>query len=355
MNRPPRLDGSTAAGIAGALAALACSLALAQPVPQPAPQPVPQLTPPAQRLSDEAIDADQQRFADLQQRIRAHNAQGRRLGDYHLAKAQCWLDAGFHEYSRNDRGEFPQAALAQSHELLNAMAAGTAPLPMTTPLVAGALRIRPDLWSRAQALATRAGASCAAAKAACAEVELVHAGHEQAQLGWRHARPYVQIAEDLLADGEHAAQSCIAAAAPQLAVRPQEELLLTLPIVFAFDRHDAAAIRPASSAQLDALLARLRAERWHIVELSLDGHADRLNRSRDAGYNEQLSQRRVHTVRERLLALGADAAAVTTHAWGDTQPLEACRAADLHGAALQECLLPNRRVDLRLRAQRAAR
>jgi OOP family OmpA-OmpF porin len=42
------------------------------------------------------------------------------------------------------------------------------------------------------------GWPCAQAKTACGEVELVHAGHEQAQLGWRHAKPYVQIAEDLI-------------------------------------------------------------------------------------------------------------------------------------------------------------
>jgi hypothetical protein len=37
----------------------------------------------------------------------------------------------------------------------------------------------------------------------------VHAGNENKQQGWRHANPYVQIAEDLLATADSDAQACI--------------------------------------------------------------------------------------------------------------------------------------------------
>ncbi|MFT3818483.1 MAG: hypothetical protein QM750_12745 [Rubrivivax sp.] len=177
----------------------ACGVAAAQ---------TPTLAPPAARIGDATISADQRGYEAMQARIKALNDAGLPLRDPHLAKAQCWLDASFHEYTRNDRGPWPQAALDQAGRLVDALAARQVP-PAETLLIAGAERIRPDLWARAAGLRSHAGWSCARAKAACGEVELVHAGHEQAQLGWRHARPYVQIAEDLIADAEALARACV--------------------------------------------------------------------------------------------------------------------------------------------------
>ena len=166
------------------------------------------LTPARERISDRAIQADHQAYERMQGRIRALNEGGRPLRDYHLAKAQCWLDVSFHEYTRNDRSAFPQAALSESERLVVAMEQRTSPLPADTPLVNDSPRLRPDLWARADALGRHPAAACAAHKRACAEVELVHAGNEHQQQQWRHARPYVQIAEDLLADGEALAAAC---------------------------------------------------------------------------------------------------------------------------------------------------
>ncbi|MCE2909429.1 MAG: hypothetical protein LW712_11355, partial [Burkholderiaceae bacterium] len=171
-------------------------------LPQPALAQSTQLNPPAARISDRAIQADHRAYEALQGRIKGLNDRGRPVRDYHLAKAQCWLDVSFHEYTRNDRGAFPQAALTESEKLIVGMEQGAAPLPMDTPLVAGAARLRPDLWARAEVLRGHAGWQCAQAKAACAEVELVHAGNEINQQQWRHAKPYVQIAEDLLGEAQ---------------------------------------------------------------------------------------------------------------------------------------------------------
>ena len=168
------------------------------------------LTPPAARISDNAIHADYKTFEQAQARIQALNAQGRPLRDYHLAKAQCWLDVSFHEYTRNDRSAFPQEALAQSLLLVQGIEQKAAVLPMDTPLVNGAERLRPDLWSAAESLKSHAGFQCVAQRVACAEVELVHAGNEFRQQGWRHANPYVQIAEDRLAQAREQAAACVA-------------------------------------------------------------------------------------------------------------------------------------------------
>ena len=74
-----------------------------------------QLVPPSERISDAAIQTDHDTYLRIQQRIKALNDGGRRVADYHLSKAQCWLDVSFHEYTRNDRGPFPQAALAENY------------------------------------------------------------------------------------------------------------------------------------------------------------------------------------------------------------------------------------------------
>ena len=85
------------------------------------------LKPEAQRITDEAIDTDLGTYEATQGRIKALNDTGRPIRDYHLSKAQCWLDVSFHEYTRNDRSDFPQAALDESvAELQIAVKAGTA-------------------------------------------------------------------------------------------------------------------------------------------------------------------------------------------------------------------------------------
>jgi outer membrane protein OmpA-like peptidoglycan-associated protein len=315
------------------------------------------LAPEKARISDPVIQADYDGYLALQERIKKLNDGGRRVADYHLSKAQCWLDVSFHEYTRNDRGPFPQAALTESEKLVVAMERGVAPLPDDTPLVGEAVMLRPDLWARARALRGEGGFECAAQKTACAEVELVHAGNEHAQQQWRHAKPYVQKAEDLIAQASSEAASCRDAAA-RAAVVPAavpatvaaRQLWFGAEVVFAFDRSGVADIRPASRAQLEALAERLKREGLVVESIDLVGHADRLNRTGNAAYNQALSEKRVATVRDELVRLGVDPARISTSARGDGTPVVDCSGRGLSGAALQECLLPNRRVDVQVRA-----
>lgn len=351
------------------LAAMVLLLALpagAQPVP-PAP---------AARLDDAAIVADHRGYQALQRRIRALNEAGVAVADPHLAKAQCWLDVSFHEYTRNDRGPFAQQALAQGDMLVKALEARTQPAG-DTPLVAGAERLRPDLWQRARALQRHPGGRCAGALAACAEVELVHAGHEQAQLGWRHAKPYVQMAEDRLAQAEAAAAQCtvVAPAARPVAPMPAPAVAAVVPaprpapppvaaapaqsaqpvvllttVVFAFDRHGQADLQPASLASLQALLDRVRADRLTLQSVRLTGHADALNDTGLPDYNQRLSEQRADTVRQLLVARGVAPAIISTAAQGDARPVRTCAEPRQPVSRLRECLLPNRRVEVQFTA-----
>ena len=366
-----------------ALTALCAALAGTSVLAQSA-APAATLNAPADRITDAAINADQQAYEAVQARLKALNDAGRPVRDYHLSKAQCWLDVSFHEYSRNDRSAFPQAALSQAHALALGMEGAQPPLTMDTPLLAGAQRLRPDLWDRAAALKGQRGWRCAQQKTACAEVELVHAGNEQAQQGWRHAKPYVQIAEDLMAEAQMLAERCdpppapaavvaavvaavpapvaapvmpaplAAAPTPQEVPAPPRQVALSAVVVFEFDQSDEAGLRPESRRELEALAARVKGEQLTLRKLQLIGHADRLNSTGVSAYNQRLSERRAATVQAVLAKLGVPATGAAVQAVGQAQQVQACGQRFATQALLQACLLPNRRVEVRLSAEAPA-
>ena len=296
------------------------------------------LRPEGERTSDAAIHADHGAYAGVQQRIHALNEGGRPVRDYHLSKAQCWLDVSFHEYTRNDRSDFTQAALDESVKLVVAMEAKAEPLPMDTPLVNDAARLRPDLWERFGALKQHAGFRCAQQLVACGEVELVHAGNEYNQQQWRHAKPYVQIAEENLAEATAAAEACVPPPAP---VRV-ERIVLNASALFRFDRSAEADLLPQGRAELDALAAKLGEAYASVESITLVGHTDRLG---SEAYNDRLSQARADTVKAYLQGKGI-AADITAIGRGEAVPVKDCPGGDIATRALTECLQPNRRVEV---------
>lgn len=306
------------------------------------------LNAPEARLTDPAIHADHASYQRQQAAIKAANDGGQRVASYALAKAQCWLDVSVHEYSRNDRTAFPAEALAQSVGITRYLAQPVGENPaLRTPLVAGAERLRDDLWAAAAVLAQVPGAVCAERHRACAEVELVHAGHEYAQVGWRHAKPYIQLAEDWLDEGRAAAAAClpapVAAPAPAPAPLPQPVLRST-EVLFAFDGRDWPAVRPYTAERLDALLREFSPAQ--ITRVTLTGHADVSNHTGQRDYNLRLAQDRAETVRAHLVAAGVPPERITAQARSDQQPVVSCEKERAHKAAYEACLLPNRRVEV---------
>lgn len=302
-----------------------------------------QLQPQRDRISGPAIRADHEAYAALQGRIKALNDHGIRVDNPHLAKAQCWLDTSFHEYTRNDRGGYPQAALDESVKLVDALEAGRDP-GWDTPLVNGAQRLRPDLWERSRGLRDLPGFACAAQAAACAEVELVHAGNEIHDGGWRHAKPYIQIAEDLLATAGRRAAACPADGPPTAAHEEAGELAADA--LFRFDRGDLAGLLPEGRALLDALAARLQAAYARIERIRLVGHTDRLGSD---AYNQRLSEQRAWTVKQYLQAQGVTAP-IQAEGAGEREPGGAtahCRG-ERASPQLTRCLQPDRRVDVEI-------
>ena len=326
---------------------LAGTAALAQPT---------QLTPVPERMSDQAMQADYMAYGQLQTRLHQLNEQGVSVRDYHLSKAQCWLDVSLHEYTRNDRSAFPQAAMTESEKLIVALEKKATPLPMDTPLVNDAARLRPDLGARTEALKQHAGLRCAARQVACAEVELVHAGNEHNQQEWRHAKPYVQIAEELVADASQLVETCnppvVRAAVAPVVISAAQPVTLQAHVLFDFDKFTPDHIRPASRDELANLVFRSKAEGLTVQSIALVGHADRLNSTGNQAYNQQLSQKRVNTVRELLAAQGLTVSTLSIDARGDKEQVAACQAQFKQTAELQECLLPNRRVEVRFELAR---
>lgn len=299
------------------------------------------------RISEAVIHADHETYKTTQGRIKALNDKGIEVDNYHLSKAQCWLDTSFHEYTRNDRGGYPQAALSESAKLIGALEAGTNP-GWETPLVNGAEKLRPDLWARYDALKQHEGFQCAAQATACAEVELVHAGNEIHDGGWRHAKPYIQIAEDLLSKAEESAKACIQPPAPPPppAAPETERFDLAADALFKFDRGDLAGLLPEGKASLDALVARLGSEYLQIDTLRLVGHTDRLGSD---AYNQRLSEQRAATIKQYLQAKGL-ATLIEASGAGESQPSGKTAACTGTRATteLKACLQPDRRVGVEI-------
>ena len=312
------------------------------------------------RYTDEAQRADHRALQAVQDRLAALQKDGRvPQTSYPWAKAQCWLDMARQNYHENDRGPVIGEAKAESLKLVEAMEQGRAP-EVSTPLIGGAVRLRDDLWARAERGRTGPGAACVAAQAACLEVQLVWMGHEYAEGGWRHANPYIGMAETMAARMEAEQAACAtpaaapvaAAPAPVVTERVLERLVLATDAVFQFDRSGLNDIGAAGRARLDVIADRARSLQG-IERIVLVGHTDRLG---DADYNQALSLRRATAVRDHLVSRGLDAALFTVEGKGSTEPVKTC-SDGLARAALIQCLQDNRRVEVEIRGrlQAAAR
>jgi OmpA-OmpF porin, OOP family len=417
--------------------AIAAGIAVALLAHTSAAQAQGQLTAPAARITDRAIASDYQGYQTQQSAIQALNNTGQHaLGSYGLAKAQCWLDVSFHEYTRNDRSDFVQAAMTESQRITQflsgspvAQAApavnGTsgsqgAPLPSgknpanQTLLVNNAQRLRADLWDAAHAYKTMPGyggpAHCAEQAVACAEVELAHAGNEINQQGWRHARPYIQLAEDYLTTAKAAMAQCAPLPAPLPApmvyapppapvfveppppvvitvqAPPPPPVVITLPapppqiitlpapppvvitlpapppvvivtpasveliaeVLFNFDKRDLANVKPYTLNRLNEIVGQIKSGEIVLKTIDLIGHADRSNNTGKLDYNQILAQDRVNVMKAYLVQQGLPAELINTDAKADTMQVESCQAKFTSKQALEECLLPNRRVQVRV-------
>jgi OmpA-OmpF porin, OOP family len=322
------------------------------------------LAPVERRINDETVMADQKSFNALRARHETLSNKGESANNYALAKAQCWMDVSFHEYSRNDRSAFPELALQEARRLMNGVENGGVDAN-PTPLLDNSKKLREDLWKRADALKKAPGYSCVLDRVACAEVRLSHAGHEYVQGAsfreegaWRYANPYVRMAEDMIGKAETDAVACLSMPVP-LAPAPVLQRTVTVEsaeipvvVVFNFDKSGAADIRPFSREALDRLIARIKNGEIKPTAISVTGHADRKNSTGSGQYNLKLASARAATVAELLRAAGVPGGLIKASSRGDVAQIESCKGKFASLAEERECLLPNRRVEVRVIAAR---
>jgi OmpA-OmpF porin, OOP family len=342
------------------------------------------MSPVATGKADERITLNQQAYAQQQAAIKALNDSGQhRVASFDLSKAQCWLDVSFHEHSRNDRSNFPSWAYDNSRRITSEMERGISPSPAAATGRNDELdpaKLRADLWDRTAALRGHRGASCAAQRLACAEVELAHASHEQAQFGWRHAKPYVQIAEDLVGEARRLAEQCLPPTPTPRAVAPAPAPVLSGPVVapvalaapapapapvaapapaprvttetlnlgakvqFAFDKGGLNDMLPGAQGELKELADRLARVYSRIDSLVVTGHTDRLG---SAAYNAKLAKTRADSVRAYLVSAGVQAP-IDTRFEGSSKPLSTTCAGKPGSSELKACLQQDRRVEVQV-------
>lgn len=245
---------------------------------------------------------------------------------YMSAKAQAWLDFAFEEYIERDNTGLAEDALQRAKQLVgwleNKQSEGVA----DPKEIRGVERVREDLWVKLdEDKQNPHGIPCAAPYLGRAEVQLVWGGHELPELGPRHARRYIEEAEQLLKDAAILINDCPQDQAAQLAAATAaaaklNEVATNLAVArlpesvhFAFDK---AEISPATDKVLHDLADTLRAYPW--LRLELAGHTDRIGAEK---YNVKLSQRRAEKIKQRLVSFGLPADHFTTKGLGKSQLL----------------------------------
>lgn len=109
--------------------------------------------------------------------------------------------------------------------------------------------------------------------------------------------------------------------------------------LFAFDK---AELKPDGVTMLDGLVGQLKGASYDSIVVT--GHTDRIGSSQ---YNQKLSERRAHTVKDYLVAQSVTASRIDAVGKGETQP--ETKAGDCKGpksAKVIACLQPDRRVDV---------
>ena len=303
------------------------------------------------RITEQAIRADFDSMETLQNRLALLNRNGAvPTSNYHWAKAQCWLDMARHNHHENDRSGTVESALAQSEGLIKGLEAKAVPAS-DTPLIPEAVKVRDDLWTRAQGYKQHAQFACVAPQVACYEVQLVWMGQEYKEGGWRHANPYIGIAEQMSARIDRDLAACVPPPTPLVAVAPApkpvivpivERFALSADALFLFDKSGRADMLPEGKRKLDEFAARVK-QLTRVDRISLSGYTDRLG-ARD--YNARLSQARAATVKAYLVELGVAAAVIQSEGRGSSNPVVMCPDQGL--PKLTACLQPNRRVEIDL-------
>jgi OOP family OmpA-OmpF porin len=123
-------------------------------------------------------------------------------------------------------------------------------------------------------------------------------------------------------------------------------LVLEANVLFNFDRRDIGNVRPLTKERLDALIAELTSGRLEATVINVTGHADISNHTGDNQYNVKLAMDRAETIRSYMVLRGVPESMIHADSKADQVQVKGCEAERANRLAYQECLLPNRRVEV---------
>ena len=140
------------------------------------------------------------------------------------------------------------------------------------------------------------------------------------------------------------APAVLAAAPPAIPAKEpfSKKISFSGDVLFAFDK---SVLKPEGKAMLDGLVLQLDSAATYD-NIHATGHTDRFG-SND--YNQKLSERRAHTVKDYLVSKNVQAGRIGAEGKGEMQPVT--KAEDCKGAATTKviaCLQPDRRVDVEM-------
>jgi type VI secretion system protein ImpL len=128
-------------------------------------------------------------------------------------------------------------------------------------------------------------------------------------------------------------------------LRSIETITLESDTLFAFARADFQSLKTEGQSQLSAIAGKLLSTP-NIGKIIIAGHADQLG---DPQGNLQVSKQRAQTIKTYLVGKGVPAELVEAVGEGSEKPLVKCDM-QLPRAQLIQCLEPNRRVEIEVRA-----
>ncbi len=155
---------------------------------------------------------------------------------------------------------------------------------------------------------------------------------------WSEQVAVVECEPEVVAAREAAAL----AAVEVVMVKELKPVRLEAEALFGFDSSE---LSDDGKARLNAMLGSLTAADLQEEKIRITGHTDEIG---DDQYNLVLSQRRAAAVRDYLVSRGVVPGFIETRGVGEAGPVVACEGR--HGAALVDCLAPNRRADVELSA-----
>jgi outer membrane protein OmpA-like peptidoglycan-associated protein len=288
-----------------------------------------------------SIKGSRATLASLQTRL--DQAHGDKT-DYFHAKAQCWIDAAGETRDTHDDWGFVEEAIGQAAMITMNLERGT-PVSAANPALRTVSTVRPDLWKIVNTIkADSAVVQCPQAQRplACAEVELMQAGHDAWTRSFAKAEKRLPEVQENLRTSAQLALQCKEALLPApTQTQALAKITLRADSLFRFDGADDAAMLPAGKLRLDTVVLDLK-KTPTTRELMITGYTDRLGGD---VYNRRLSLARARTVEQYLRTRGV-AVPIAVQGRGSANPRVECR--QTKRDELVRCLAPNRRVEIEL-------